>query len=85
MVSASPLIRVIAGKLKEYQAENIVVDPVMVATSGAKLISDEAVLALKEELLPMQRCSPQRAGGGGPGRDAGEDGSRHGDSGKVDQ
>ena len=35
MVSASPLIRVIAGKLKEYQAENIVVDPVMVATSGA--------------------------------------------------
>ena len=53
MVSASPLIRVIAGKLKEYQAENIVVDPVMVATSGAKLISDEAVLALKEELLPM--------------------------------
>ena len=53
MVSASPLIRVIAGKLKEYQAENIVVDPVMVATSGAKLISDEAVIALKEELLPM--------------------------------
>ena len=53
MVSASPLICVIAGKLKEYQAENIVVDPVMVATSGAKLISDEAVLALKEELLPM--------------------------------
>lgn len=53
MVSASPLIRVIAAKLKEYQAENIVVDPVMVATSGAKLISDEAVLALKEELLPM--------------------------------
>ena len=53
MVSASSLIRVIAGKLKEYQAENIVVDPVMVATSGAKLISDEAVLALKEELLPM--------------------------------
>ena len=35
-VLASPLIRVIAGKLKEYQAENIVVDPVMVATSGAK-------------------------------------------------
>ena len=40
MVSSSALIEKIADKLKEYQAENIVVDPVMVATSGAKLISD---------------------------------------------
>lgn len=38
MVSSSKLISMIAGKLKEYQAENIVVDPVMVATSGSKLI-----------------------------------------------
>ena len=53
MVSASPLIEMIAGKLKEYQAENIVVDPVMVATSGAKLICDEAVDALKKRLLPI--------------------------------
>ena len=53
MVSASPLIEKIAGKLKEYKAENIVVDPVMVATSGSKLISDEAIATLKKELLPM--------------------------------
>lgn len=53
MVSSSELILAIAEKLKEYKAENIVVDPVMVATSGAKLIDDGAVEALKEELLPL--------------------------------
>ena len=53
MVSSAGLIRVIAQKLRQHGAQNVVVDPVMVATSGAKLISDEAVLALKEELLPM--------------------------------
>ena len=39
MVASAALIRTIAGKLTEYQAENIVVDPVMVSTSGARLIS----------------------------------------------
>ena len=53
MVSSSGLIEVIAEKLKEYHANNIVVDPVMVATSGAKLISDDAVDTLKEKLLPL--------------------------------
>ena len=53
MVSGGPLIQKIAEKLKEYQAEKIVVDPVMVATSGSKLISDDAIDALKEYLLPM--------------------------------
>ena len=53
MVASSELIRTIAGKLKEYNAKNIVVDPVMVATSGAKLISDEAISVLCEELLPL--------------------------------
>ena len=53
MVSSVELISVIAEKLTAYQAENIVVDPVMVATSGAKLISDDAVSALKEKLLPL--------------------------------
>lgn len=52
MVSSSELIRAIADKLKEYRAENIVVDPVMVATSGARLISKDAVETLKECLLP---------------------------------
>ena len=53
MVSASPLILKIAEKLKEYGAKNIVVDPVMVATSGSKLISDEAIATLKENLFPL--------------------------------
>lgn len=53
MVSSSGLICAIAEKLKEYKAENIVVDPVMAATSGAKLISDDAICMLKEELLPI--------------------------------
>lgn len=53
MVSSTGLIKVIARKLREYRAENIVVDPVMVATSGAKLISDDAIAALKEHLLPL--------------------------------
>ena len=53
MVSSEGLIRKIAEKLKEYKAENVVVDPVMVATSGSRLISEDAILALKECLLSL--------------------------------
>ena len=53
MVSSSALIRVIAGKLRQYEARNIVVDPVMVATSGARLIQDDAIHTLTKELLPL--------------------------------
>ena len=53
MVSSIPLIETIAAKLKEYGAKNLVVDPVMVATSGDRLISEDAVSALKELLLPL--------------------------------
>ena len=53
MVSSSTLIRTIAERLKFYQANNIVVDTVMVATSGARLISEEAIDTLKECLLPI--------------------------------
>ena len=53
MVSSANLIRTIARELKSYKAEKIVVDPVMVATSGAKLISDSAVESLIQELLPL--------------------------------
>lgn len=53
MVANKQLIEVIAAKLKYYRAKNIVVDPVMVATSGARLISEDAVCVLKEKLLPL--------------------------------
>ena len=53
MVSGSKLIRVIAEKLREYGAKQVVVDPVMVATSGARLISEDAIETLKQELIPL--------------------------------
>ena len=53
MVSESALIHVIAEKLRHYAPKFIVVDPVMVATSGARLISEDAIEALKAELLPI--------------------------------
>ncbi len=53
MVSNAELIRTIVEKLTFYKAENIVVDPVMVATSGADLMKNEAVQTLKEVLLPI--------------------------------
>ena len=53
MVASKELISVIAERLTLYKAENIVVDPVMVATSGAKLISDDAIDALREKLFPL--------------------------------
>lgn len=53
MVSSAELIEVIAAKLKFYAAKNIVVDPVMVATSGAKLIDDDAIKTLEEKLFPL--------------------------------
>lgn len=53
MVSSAELIRVIADRLRRYRAKNIVVDPVMVATSGSKLMKTDAVSSLIEELLPL--------------------------------
>ncbi len=53
MVSSSALIEVIADRLAHYSAKNIVVDPVMVATSGARLIEDAAVETLTARLLPL--------------------------------
>ena len=55
MVSSSELIEVIADKLTGYQAKNIVVDSVMVATSGARLISEDAISTLKSKLLPLAK------------------------------
>lgn len=53
MTANDRLIEVIAEKLSFYKARNIVVDPVMIATSGARLISENAVNILKEKLLPI--------------------------------
>ena len=53
MVSSAPLIEAIAEKLRAYKARHIVVDPVMVATSGSALLRDDAVGALERELLPL--------------------------------
>lgn len=53
MVSSHELIQVIADRLAYYNAKNIVVDPVMVATSGSRLMKTEAVSVLASKLLPL--------------------------------
>ena len=53
MVSSAELVRVIAQKLREYGAKKIVVDPVMVSTSGSRLISEDAVEKLGIYLFPF--------------------------------
>lgn len=53
MVSSPQLIKVIAEELRRYKPKNIVLDPVMVATSGDKLLKNGAQMALKEELFPL--------------------------------
>jgi len=53
MVSSSAIIDVIAAKLREYNAKNIVLDPVMVATSGGVLMKSDATKALAEKLFPL--------------------------------
>ena len=53
MVSSAPLIRAIAAKLRQYAVRLLVVDPVMVSTSGSRLLAPEAQEALEQELLPL--------------------------------
>lgn len=53
MVSNADLIRVIAARLRAYDAANVIVDPVMVSTSGSRLMQTEAVTTLTKELLPL--------------------------------
>lgn len=55
MVSSAAIIEAIAERLTYWHAENIVVDPVMVATSGARLISEDAIEALTTQLIPLAR------------------------------
>lgn len=53
MTASAELIEVISERLTFYRARNIVVDPVMIATSGARLISESAITALREKLFPI--------------------------------
>lgn len=53
MVSEAELIETICDRLIQYKAKNIVVDPVMVATSGARLLNDNAIDALINKLFPL--------------------------------
>ena len=55
MVSSTALIEVIAERLTFYGAQNIVVDPVMVSTSGSKLLADDAIGTLKNRLMRIAR------------------------------
>ena len=55
MLANREIIKVAAEKIKQYQLENLVVDPVMVATSGDVLLALEAIETLKEELIPLAR------------------------------
>lgn len=55
MLHSSELILAVRDTLAEYNIKNIVLDPVMVATSGDKLLQDEAIETLKTELIPFVR------------------------------
>jgi hydroxymethylpyrimidine/phosphomethylpyrimidine kinase len=53
MLFSSEIIQAVAEKIKQFGWKNIVVDPVMIAKGGAPLLQDEAVSALKNDLLPL--------------------------------
>lgn len=55
MVSNAEIARAIAQSLREHKLENVVLDPVMVATSGARLLDEDAVGVLTQELIPLAR------------------------------
>lgn len=55
MLLSSEIIETIKNTLKKYNIKNIVLDPVMIATSGDKLLQDEAIETLKQELIPIAR------------------------------
>lgn len=55
MVSNAEIAHAIAQSLREHKLENVVLDPVMVATSGARLLDEDAVGVLTQELIPLAR------------------------------
>lgn len=55
MLHSAAVVRTVAAVLRDYGVRNVVLDPVMVSTSGHRLIEDEAVAVMQAELLPMAR------------------------------
>jgi hydroxymethylpyrimidine/phosphomethylpyrimidine kinase len=53
MLYSAPIIHAVAGLLRRHKGVPLVVDPVMVSTSGAQLLKPEAIKALRQELLPL--------------------------------
>jgi len=53
MLSNAKIIKTVAESLKNHKIKNIVLDPVMIAASGAKLLQDDAIDSLKKELIPL--------------------------------
>ncbi|MDU4960755.1 MAG: bifunctional hydroxymethylpyrimidine kinase/phosphomethylpyrimidine kinase [Sporomusaceae bacterium] len=53
MLSSSAITRAVAASLRQYRAKAVVVDPVMIAKSGSRLLQPEAIAALKTELFPL--------------------------------
>ena len=53
MLSTPEVIEVVSDKIKQYQIKNLILDPVMVAKSGDKLLQDDAIEALKRDLIPL--------------------------------
>ncbi len=53
MLGAADTIRAVASGIRRWKVDKLVVDPVMIAQSGAALIDDDAVAVLGEELLPL--------------------------------
>lgn len=53
MLGSAPLMETTAQRLRFYHAKHVVLDPVMVATSGARLMQENALSVLKEKLFPL--------------------------------
>jgi hydroxymethylpyrimidine/phosphomethylpyrimidine kinase len=53
MLGTARLVRLVAAKLRAWSPREIVLDPVMIASSGARLLEDDAVEALRSELMPI--------------------------------
>lgn len=53
MLSSRPVVNAVTEKLAEHGAPNLVVDPVMISSSGVELLEPEAVVSVKERLLPL--------------------------------